>query len=286
MAGKFVSTSRMAVFLVVAMLFAGCFGIGQLKDRKAVEAEIARFQENIVSSDLDGYHALKKQFADPYIWHLDEDQLSPLLVEIDYIIERYIVPILENQDDPEFDPYDEYTPAYIIDKIDALIALYEEKERNLEDPEVTAAIEETAEEVLLYEVFSEMYHSILELEEDAEPDDNPDSSGDDDFDDSQVQAWLSRSKIVDTGFQWPNDTVIYFMFLVAEPDFTWSEEVILEQNGNQWVAEIPFSFTNEWTDETEAGLVVLTFKKLSGKWKITVIQLLSDEEEQSIILGL
>lgn len=284
MTGKLSIKSRMVASLLMVMLLTGCLGIGsQLTDRKAVEAEVARFQANVTSENADGYHDLTQQFTNPYVWQLNEDQLASLHESTDSLIEEKIIPILQDPDDPEFESFFEYAPAYIVEKMNDLIALYEAK-KTLVDPEVIAGINQLAETIMLYPVLVGLDIMIQYIE--AEEGEEIDIEDPDEYDDSRVIAWLADSAILDNGVQLPNATVIFFMALDPDSDFTWGDEVVLEHVGKQWIAEIPISYTDEETYDIYEHGIVLTFSQQGSKWKISKIQLLDDDVEDLSILGI
>lgn len=239
---------RMLSVLLVFSLLAGCLGINS--PTMAIEEAVATFQQSIQSGDYEGYQALVTLFADTFVLE-DESTLQGFNILMGYWYEEFIPGILENPEEDQL--YG--TNDYFKDKLDAVIAIYVDKGRDLDDPEVDAAIREYAEEFILLEYAHIACVGLYRLEHETIPDE---------FLELVFELFV-KCEFLGDAFRLPREVVNIFM----NSDVVW-EEAVIEQNGNEWIAELPFIRVDE-EDGDETGVFILTFRKLSGKWKITKV---------------
>ena len=257
MRSRLASAFRVATIILVLFLFTGCFGtVTGFLAQQEIENEVARFQENIVSDDMDGYEDLMKQFTNTYVYY-NESFLTAFGNLKNLWLETSAQKVLQN---PESDSL--YTDVeYFKDRIDEVVAIYEANDSDLEDPQVEAALNELAEEVALFTDLSFIWLQIYFLEHGEFPaDDQEDSPATLE----QIFEWFSQSAFLGDEFRLPKETVVILM----DSDLTW-DEVVLKQDGSQWLADVPFY--NE--EEQTSGSYLLTFTKQGGKWRISQVNM-------------
>ena len=150
---------------------------------------------------------------------------------------------------------------YFNDRFNEVAAIYEANDSNLEDPQVEAALDELAEEVALFMELQLVWLDIYFLEHGELPDDDQEDSS---ATLEQISGWFLQSAFLGDKFRLPKETVVILM----DSALTW-DEVVLEQDGSQWLADVPFH--NE--EKQTSGSYLLTFTKQDGKWRISQVNM-------------
>jgi len=253
MRSRSASAFRVVTIILVLFLFTGCFGtVTGFLAQQEIENEVARFQENIVSDDMDGYEDLMKQFTNTYVC-CNESFLTAFGNLKNLWLEYSAEDVMQN---PGADV------EYFNDRFYEVAAIYEANDSNLEDPQVEAALDELAEEVALFMELQFVWLDIYFLEHGELPDDDQEDSS---ATLEQVFEWFSKSAFLGDKFRLPKETVVILM----DSALTWDDEVVLEQDGSQWLADVPFY--NE--EEQTSGSYLLTFTKQGGKWRISQVNM-------------
>ena len=244
------SQTRVTAVLLVVLAYRMHSLSGSSKDEQAVKA-VSSFQQNVLSESWEGYLALKEQFTNPWIREYEPNDFAGIESMIENWIENEFPDLLADPESTDF-----YTDnEYLKDLIDDVIALYDAKNGDLDDPELAAAVRDLAEQVTLTRIFLLMKWALYMLEDPAE-------EPTDEEIEEEIMGWLAVSEVLSNKLRLPSATVVGFM----ATNLTWGDVVLTEdEDGSLWHAEIPF--VDE--DEGSSGYYLLTFTKQNNKWKIS-----------------